>query len=178
MHLFQLAVSYTNKLYIWGASPQVLRLQAQTQKRNRIIEQRDSIAKQFENIDEFEKGADNAITNETNKENLESNAQNKNAQAKVAGGSADSQMRRQLDNACLKNVNVGSLEEAQTHLKPGVVDTSLVKGDIIQVSRIAFNCVQLLGKQDYHVIVISLLPAVHVKHSNALFATDIDRLSS
>jgi hypothetical protein len=35
----QLAVSSTNKLYIWGSSPQVLRLQAQAQKKSRLLQQ-------------------------------------------------------------------------------------------------------------------------------------------
>ncbi|XP_071855799.1 RCC1 and BTB domain containing protein claret [Bombus fervidus] len=129
-YFHNLAVSYTNKLYIWGASPQVLRLQAQTQKRTRILEQRDM--KQFENIDEFEKVTDSANMNDTNEEVLENNAQNRNVQSKACGISTES--RKKLDNTCLKNVNVGSLEEAQTHLKPTIVDTSLVKGDIIRIS--------------------------------------------
>lgn len=129
-YFHNLAVSCTNKLYIWGASPQVLRLQAQTQKRTRILEQRD--IKQLENIDEFEKIADSTNMNDTNEEVLENDAQTKNAQAK-SGINTESR-RKQLDNVCLRNVNVGSLEEAQTHLKPTIVDTSLVKGNIIQIS--------------------------------------------
>lgn len=35
----QLAVSSSNKLYTWGSSPQVLRLQAQAQKKARILQQ-------------------------------------------------------------------------------------------------------------------------------------------
>jgi hypothetical protein len=35
----QLAVSSSNKLYIWGSSPQVLRLQAQAQKKSRLLQQ-------------------------------------------------------------------------------------------------------------------------------------------
>ncbi|XP_076387306.1 RCC1 and BTB domain containing protein claret isoform X2 [Megachile rotundata] len=133
-YFHNLAVSYTNKLYVWGASPQVLRLQAQTQKRARILEQRDNIIKQFENIDEFEKVPDQACTNDTSEEVSESNAQNKNAQVKQTESSYSDSRKKQLDNVCLKNVNVGSIEEAQTHLKPTVVDTSLVRGDIIQIS--------------------------------------------
>ncbi|XP_076290430.1 RCC1 and BTB domain containing protein claret [Lasioglossum baleicum] len=126
-YFHNLAVSYTNRLYIWGASPQVLRLQAQTQKRTRILEQRDVIVKQFENIDEFEKvdhGNDN-----TGEEALDSNAQNENAQQR----STTDSRRKQLD-MCLKNVDMGSLEENEAHLKPALVDTSLVRGDIVQIS--------------------------------------------
>lgn len=95
------------------------------------MEQRD--IKQLENIDEFEKIADSTNMNDTtNEEVLENDAQSKNAQAK-SGINTESR-RKQLDNMCLRNVNVGSLEEAQTHLKPTIVDTSLVKGNIIQVS--------------------------------------------
>ncbi|XP_076160766.1 RCC1 and BTB domain containing protein claret isoform X2 [Ptiloglossa arizonensis] len=130
-YFHNLAVSHTNKLYVWGASPQVLRWQAQTQKRHRILEQRDAIVKQFENIDEFEKVTDHASTNDTCEEATETNIQNKNAQLKSLV-SAD--MRRKQLDMCLKNVDIGSLEENQTHLKPSIVDTSLVKGNIIQIS--------------------------------------------
>lgn len=92
------------------------------------MEQRDAIVKQFENIDEFEK---TDSTNDTSEDVLESNAQKKNAQQKT-GNSTDSR-RKQLD-MCLKNVDIGPLEENQAHLKPSVVDTSLVRGDIVQVS--------------------------------------------
>lgn len=94
------------------------------------MEQRD--IKQLENIDEFEKVADSTNMNDINEEVLENDAQNKNAQAK-SGINTESR-RKQLDNVCLRNVNVGSLEEAQTHLKPTIIDTSLVKGNIIQAS--------------------------------------------
>ncbi|XP_034188520.2 RCC1 and BTB domain containing protein claret [Osmia lignaria lignaria] len=133
-YFHNLAVSYTNKLYVWGASPQVLRLQAQTQKRARILEQRDNIIKQFENIDEFEKVPDQASMNDTNEEVFEGNAQNKDAQVKSTETSHSETRKKQLDNVCLKSVNVGSIEEVQTHLKPTIVDTSLVRGDIIQIS--------------------------------------------
>ena len=117
-------------------------MQAQTQKRTRILEQRD--LKQFENIDEFEKVTDSANMNDTNEEVLENNAQNRNVQSKACGISTES--RKKLDNTCLKSVNVGSLEEAQTHLKPTIVDTSLVKGDIIRVSwKILFNKITILS---------------------------------
>lgn len=100
--------------------------------------------KQFENIDEFEKVTDSANMNDTNEEVLENNAQNRNVQSKACGISTES--RKKLDNTCLKSVNVGSLEEAQTHLKPTIVDTSLVKGDIIRVSwKILFNKITILS---------------------------------
>ena len=106
------------------------------------MEQRD--LKQFENIDEFEKVTDSANMNDTNEEVLENNAQNRNVQSKACGISTES--RKKLDNTCLKSVNVGSLEEAQTHLKPTIVDTSLVKGDIIRVSwKILFNKITILS---------------------------------
>lgn len=103
------------------------------------MEQRDNIIKQFENIDEFEKVPDQANMNDTNEEALESNAQNKNAQVKSTETSHSETRKKQLDNVCLKSVNVGSIEEAQTHLKPTIVDTSLVRGDIIQVCEMIFN---------------------------------------
>ncbi|XP_076673695.1 RCC1 and BTB domain containing protein claret [Andrena cerasifolii] len=132
-YFHNLAVSHANRLYVWGASPQVLRLQAQTLKRSRILEQRDVIVRQFEHIDEFEKAGEQANTNEAGEQALEVNAQNRHAQIKPTGSTTDSR-RKQLDNSCLKNADVVSLEENQTHLKPTVVDTSSVAGDIIQVS--------------------------------------------
>ncbi|XP_053987652.1 uncharacterized protein LOC128881032 [Hylaeus volcanicus] len=125
-YFHNLAVSHTNKLYVWGASPQVLRWQAQTQKRNRILEQRDAIVKQFENIEEFENVTDHPSTNDTGEEALESNAQPKTV-------TSTETRRKQLD-MCLKNVEIGSLEENQAHLKPSLVDTSLVVGNIVQIS--------------------------------------------
>ncbi|XP_076627928.1 RCC1 and BTB domain containing protein claret isoform X2 [Colletes latitarsis] len=130
-YFHNLAVSHTNKLYTWGASPQVLRWQAQAQKRNRIWEQRAAIAKQFETIDEFEKVTDQASTNEMGEEALENNAQNTNAQPKSV---ANEDTRRKQLHMCLKNVDIIPLEENQTHLKPSLVDTSLVEGNIVQIS--------------------------------------------
>lgn len=101
--------------------------------------------KQFENIDEFEKVTDHASTNDTCEEATETNIQNKNAQLKSLV-SAD--MRRKQLDMCLKNVDIGSLEENQTHLKPSIVDTSLVKGNIIQVGKMIYDrvCVCLQNK--------------------------------
>ncbi|XP_015431451.1 PREDICTED: uncharacterized protein LOC107187791 [Dufourea novaeangliae] len=128
-YFHNLAVSHTNRLYTWGASPQVLRLQAQTQKRTRILEQRDAIVRQFENIDEFEKVTDHG--NDTGEDVSESSVQCKTAQQKT--GSSAGSRRKQID-MCLKNVDIGSLEENQAHLKPSIVDTSLVTADILQIS--------------------------------------------
>jgi hypothetical protein len=40
----QLAVSSSNKLYVWGSSPQVLRLQAQAQKKARLLQQQQHLS--------------------------------------------------------------------------------------------------------------------------------------
>ncbi|XP_076231996.1 RCC1 and BTB domain containing protein claret [Calliopsis andreniformis] len=130
-YFHNLAVSHTNKLYIWGASPQVLRCQAQSQKRTRILEARDAIVKQFENIDEFEKATDQTNMNDVGEETPEGSAHSKGERMKAI--SADSR-RRQLDSMSSKNPEVGSIEENQSHLKPSIVDTSLVTGDIVQIS--------------------------------------------
>lgn len=91
--------------------------------------------RQFEHIDEFEKAGEQVNTNEAAEQALEVNAQNRHAQIKPAGSTTDSR-RKQLDNSCSKNTDVVSLEENQTHLKPAIVDTSSVAGDIIQVRKI------------------------------------------
>lgn len=45
--------------------------------------------------------------------------------------------KKPSDNANLRNI--GIIEEDQTHLKPSIVDTSLVKGQITQVCCKNFN---------------------------------------
>lgn len=81
--------------------------------------------KQFENIDEFKKASDHASTNDAGEEAAEGNAQTKTG--------AESR-RKQLESMCLKNPEMGSMEESQAHLRPALIDTSLVTGDIVQIS--------------------------------------------
>ncbi|EZA47730.1 X-linked retinitis pigmentosa GTPase regulator-like protein [Ooceraea biroi] len=110
-YFHNLAVSNTNKLYIWGASPQVLRLQAQAQKKIRILEQQDANEKTF----------------------LEDGIEAKTGQTEMIISNAEMQ-KKPSENADLASLNVDLIEENQTHLKPSVVDTSLVKGQITQIS--------------------------------------------
>lgn len=66
------------------------------------------------------------------KEFLVDNIETKSAQAETIA--SDMEIKKKLsENANLRNLNIGLTEEDQTHLKPSVVDTSLVKGQITQV---------------------------------------------
>lgn len=129
----QLVVSNTSKLYTWGASPQALRLQAQAQKKSRILEQQDASEKKKKTLGDLEKIPNSSLNlDEEMKEFLEDNVQTKSEQTETI--TSDIEIQKKLsENANLRNLNIGFLEEDQTHLKPSVVDTSLVKGQITQV---------------------------------------------
>jgi len=131
----QLAVSNGNKLYIWGASPQVLRLQAQAQKKTRILEQQDANEKKSKALRESEKIPSNITNlNEKMKEDFfEDDVQIKFAQTKTITSEIETQKRPETENADLKNLSFDLIEESQAHLKPCIVDTSLIKGQINQV---------------------------------------------
>lgn len=105
-----MAVSNSNKLYVWGASPQVLRLQAQAQKKTRILEQQDTMDNDKHHVfkDLKDQALEKSLHESTRKKRLE-------------------------ERMHMKDINVGLLEEPQTHLTPSLVDTSLVQGQIIQV---------------------------------------------
>lgn len=131
----QLAVTDANELYVWGASPQVLRLQAQAQKKTRVLEQRDANEKKSKAVGESEKIAGSATNpNEEIKEAfLMDDVQIESARTEAITSDIVSQKRIETENANLKDLNFDSIEESQVHLKPCVVDTSLVKGQINQV---------------------------------------------
>jgi len=126
----QLAVSNVNKLYIWGASPQVLRLQAQAQKKTRILEQQDANEKKSKTLRESEKIPSTTNLNEKIKED---DAQINFAQTKTITSEIETQKTSETENADLKDLSFDLIEESQAHLKPCVVDTSLIKGQINQV---------------------------------------------
>lgn len=124
-------------MYVWGASPQVLRLQAQAQKKTRILEQRDANKKRNKVLDESEKmPSDVSNLNEETKEEclMMDAAQTESAQTDAITSDVDTQKR--LENADLRDLNFDLIEESQAHLKPCVVDTSLVKAQINQVCNI------------------------------------------
>ncbi|XP_011864617.1 PREDICTED: uncharacterized protein LOC105560272 isoform X2 [Vollenhovia emeryi] len=114
-YFHNLAVTNANKLYTWGASPQVLRLQAQAQKKTRILEQRDANEKRSK----IPSGATNL-----NEEFLVDGVQTETI-------TCDAERSETEDKA---DLNIGSIQENQAHLKPCIVDTSLVKGQINQIS--------------------------------------------
>ncbi|XP_024936810.1 uncharacterized protein LOC107263725 isoform X2 [Cephus cinctus] len=137
-YFHNLAVSHTNKLYTWGASPQVLRLQAQAQKKSRILQQA-ALEKKFENLEsERYDGRDNVDS----KAELDQNdAQNSDTVQTKDGTTSTILMQGNLANGTrfpkspsFRSMNIGLLEEAQTHMKPSLVDTSLVNGQIVQIS--------------------------------------------
>lgn len=67
------------------------------------------------------------------KEFMEENSvQTKSAQTETIASNIGIQ-KKISENANLRNLNVGFIEEDQTHLKPSIVDTSLVKGQVTQV---------------------------------------------
>ncbi|XP_012059515.1 PREDICTED: uncharacterized protein LOC105622712 [Atta cephalotes] len=134
-YFHNLAVSNTNKLYIWGASPQVLRLQAQAQKKTRILEQQDANEKRNKALGELEKIPSDATNlNGKIKEvlNKKDGVQTKSSHTETFD--IGTQKKFETKNAHLKDFNFDLIEESQTHLKPCVVDTSLVKGQINQIS--------------------------------------------
>lgn len=140
--MLQLAVSHTNKLYTWGASPQVLRLQTQARKKSKILEYQAAAEKlaeaEFEslnssnpdeNVSNDENGA--AITSDETSNLENSQTINSAIPSKIQKRLADNKL---LKSASMKDVNIGSLEEVQTHLRPTLVSTSLVNGRIVQVT--------------------------------------------
>lgn len=129
-----MALSTTNKLYVWGASPKVLKLQAQALKKTRILEQQEANEKQANNSEKnIEKeGNDTVINKNTQETAKESNKQILSTKIITSGLQS---RKKQFDSTSTRNINVGLLEESQAHLKPSLVDTSLVKGRIIQVCK-------------------------------------------
>ncbi|XP_024872319.1 uncharacterized protein LOC112454915 [Temnothorax curvispinosus] len=131
-YFHNLAVTNANNVYIWGASPQVLRLQAQAQKKTRILEQRDATEKKSKTLEESEKRTN--LNEEIKEDVLVDGVQTESAQTKARTSDIETQKRPETENADLKGFNFGLTEESQAHLKPCVVDTSLVKGQITQIS--------------------------------------------
>ncbi|KAG7209510.1 hypothetical protein KM043_015595 [Ampulex compressa] len=118
-YFHNLAISTTNKLYMWGASPQVLR--SQVRERARALE-KDVIEKQFENAEVPDNSPDPINGDYIKQETVENNAQNVEVR------------KEQYNCSNSRNINKGLLEESQAHLKPSVVDTSSLTNEIIRVS--------------------------------------------
>lgn len=118
-----------NKLYIWGASPQILRLQAQAQKKTRVLEQQDANEKRNKTWGKISNSAVNL--NKEMKEFLEED-QVKSVQTETIASNVEMQ-KKPFEITGFENINIDLIEENQTHLKPSVVDTSLIKGQITQV---------------------------------------------
>ncbi|KAH0535397.1 uncharacterized protein LOC123267719 [Cotesia glomerata] len=123
-YFHNLAVSATNKLYTWGSSPQVLRLQTQAQKKTKMMEFQAAAEKYAESLEDFEAIDDEASDKLSSIEKLAIKTVN---ERKLLCPNVPKTIS-------LRDINLGLLEEAQTHLKPVVVDTSLVNGRIVQIS--------------------------------------------
>lgn len=130
--IFQLAITQTNKIYTWGVSPQVLRLQSQAAKKLKI--------KAAEYQAAAEKKADKLEENQP-----DSNEQLSYSETRNRGSEKTSGLKHvnKLSNGMKsgrssKGINVGGLTEIQTHLTPAVVDTSCVRGQIVQVGLALF----------------------------------------
>lgn len=129
-YFHNLAVTTTNKLYTWGSSPQVLRLQSQAQKKLKLLEFQAAAERYAESIEDIESSGSETICEAKNYEGITEIEQLaiKTVNERKANSS---NIHKSIG---LKDVNLGLLEETQTHLKPVLVDTSLVNGRIVQIS--------------------------------------------
>ncbi|XP_015122188.1 uncharacterized protein LOC107044705 [Diachasma alloeum] len=128
-YFHNLALTTSNKLHTWGASPQVLRLQTQAQKKSKLLEFQAAAKKYAESLVDFdpsvESGDEEPSGDISSIEKLAMKTVNERRQncpnvAKIV--------------VSLRDINLGLLEETQVHLKPSPVDTQLVNGRIVQIS--------------------------------------------
>lgn len=112
-------------------------MQAQAQKKTRILEQQDANEKKSKTLAELEKiPSDVTNGNEEMKEEFLKDVQTKSAQTETITSDIETQKRPETETTDdLRNFDL--IEESQAHLKPCVVDTSLVKGLITQVRNIS-----------------------------------------
>lgn len=139
-YFHNLAVSWTNKLYIWGSSPQVLRLQTQAQKKSKLQEFQAAVEKYAEILEEF----DTANIVNYRPTSVDGNYPDEftNVNLSLIDKLAIHTINERKSNYFpyvgksinLRDINLGLLEETQSHLKPVLVDTSLVNGRIVQIS--------------------------------------------
>ncbi|XP_011299545.1 uncharacterized protein ca [Fopius arisanus] len=127
-YFHNLALTTTNKLYTWGASPQVLRLQTQAQKKSKLLEFQAAAKKYAESLVDFDPSIESGDEEPTDISSIE----------KLAMKTVN-ERRQNCPNVAkivvsLRDINLGLLEETQTHLKPSLVDTQLVNGRIVQIS--------------------------------------------
>ncbi|KAK0092550.1 hypothetical protein PV326_001178 [Microctonus aethiopoides] len=136
-YFHNLAVSISNKVYMWGSSPQVLRLQTQAQKKSKLLELQAMIEKDVDNSNKRNSQSTEAKSNfdsDYNEDLLDKNVSTlkkiviQNVNQKKSNCSKESKYHKS------REINLGVLEETQTHLKPTLVDTSLVNGPIVQIS--------------------------------------------
>jgi len=110
-------------------------LQAQAQKKIRLLEQQDANEKKNKNnsLEELMKVSNDSINlNKEITEFLKDDVQTQTTQTEIIIPDAEMQ-KKPSENTDLKNFNLDLIEENQTHLKPSIVDISLVKGQITQV---------------------------------------------
>lgn len=115
-------------------------MQAQAQKKTRILEQQDvnekkSKAKALAESEKIPSDGTN-LNREIKEEFLQVGVQQTNVSAQMETITSDvetQKKRRGTEGTDSRDLNFDLIEESQAHLKPCVVDTSLVKGQINQV---------------------------------------------
>ncbi|KAK0180736.1 hypothetical protein PV327_003090 [Microctonus hyperodae] len=137
-YFHNLAVSISNRVYMWGSSPQVLRLQTQAQKKSKLLELQGIVEK---DIDNSNKNNSQSIEvrsnfdNDYNEDLLDKNVSTLKKMVVQTINQKKSNCSKELKyHKSSRDINLGDLEETQTHLKPSLVDTSLVNGQIVQIS--------------------------------------------
>ncbi|XP_058799619.1 uncharacterized protein LOC131669061 isoform X2 [Phymastichus coffea] len=116
-YFHNLAISCTNQLYVWGANPQALRLQSKERK-IRLQKAKAAVAEAIQKEIAAREEAANTEENETGGGRNETTAET----------SADEIKRPVI----IPELDIG--EENRAHLVPELVDTSLVRGKIVQIS--------------------------------------------
>lgn len=115
-------------------------MQAQAQKKTRILEQQDvnekkGKAKALAESEKIPSDGTN-LNREIKEEFLQVGVQQTNVSAQMETITSDvetQKKRRGTEGTDSRDLNFDLIEESQAHLKPCVVDTSLVKGQINQV---------------------------------------------
>ncbi|KAF7988653.1 hypothetical protein HCN44_001226 [Aphidius gifuensis] len=132
-YFHNLAITMTNKLYTWGSSPQILRLQSQAQKKIKLLEYQAAVDKYNNNDDDDDELTSCCSSSSSNNNNDDLSDIEKLAIKTINERKLNSS-NNNIQKIGLKDVNLGLLEENQTHLIPILVDTNLVNGKIVQIS--------------------------------------------
>ncbi|XP_031777146.1 uncharacterized protein LOC100677930 isoform X2 [Nasonia vitripennis] len=124
-YFHNLATSCTNRLYIWGSNPQVLRLQS---KERKVRMHKAKVAE----AQERELAA--ASLADTPEEQENANDAGESSEAGAAAMVSNDTPQAAAKSSIVVVPEAENDEESQAHLVPACVDTSLVKGKIVQIS--------------------------------------------